>query len=52
MRDDVEISVGHATEKELQDFVLHRFQDQDLSDRCRQAVKSIVIFTKATELKL
>lgn len=51
-QDHVEINVGHASEKELQDFVLHRFQDQDLSDRCRTAIKSIVIWTEATELKL
>lgn len=52
MQDVVEIDVGHASEKELQDYVLHRFQYQDLSERCRRAVKSIEIYTKATELKL
>lgn len=52
IQDCVTINKGHVSEKELQDFVLHRFQDQDLSDRCRSAVKSIAIFTLATTLKL
>lgn len=52
MSDQVKINAGHASEKELQDFVLHRFQDQDLSDRCRLAVKSFQIFILTTTFNM
>lgn len=52
MKDCFDYPEGHASETDLQRFVLYKFQEQDLSDRCRLAVKSIAIFSLVTTLKL
>jgi hypothetical protein len=43
---------GKASEQDLQHFARHHFAGMDLSDRCRNDIKSVSVYSLATTLKL